>query len=33
MKELEKLSPEDKSYVFAMLDTFFAKNKLQNLLI
>lgn len=33
MKELEKLSPEDKSHVFAMLDAFFAKNKLQSLLI
>ena len=33
MKELEKLSPEDKSHVFALLDAFFAKNKLQSLLI
>ena len=33
MKQLEKLSPEDKSHVFAMLDAFFAKNKLQSLLI
>lgn len=33
MKQLEKLSPEDKSHVFAMLDAFFAKSKLQSLLI
>ena len=33
MKELEKLSPEDKSHVYALLDAFFAKNKLQNLLL
>ena len=33
MKQLEKLSPEDKSHVFAMLDAFFAKNKLQSLLV
>ncbi len=33
MKELEKLTPEDKAHVFAMLDAFFAKNKLQNLLL
>ncbi|MGC9353311.1 MAG: hypothetical protein ACP5D9_05710 [Mariniphaga sp.] len=33
MKQLEKLSPEDKLHVFAMLDTFFAKNKLQSLLV
>lgn len=33
MKQLEKLSTEDKSHVFAMLDAFFAKNKLQSLLI
>jgi len=33
MKELEKLSKEDKAHVFAMLDAFFAKNKLQSLLI
>jgi hypothetical protein len=32
MKELEKLSKEDKAHVFAMLDAFFAKNKLQGLL-
>lgn len=32
MKELEKLSPEDKSHVFAMLDAFFAKTKLQAIL-
>lgn len=33
MKELEKLSKEDKAHVFAMLDAFFAKNKLQSLLL
>ncbi len=33
MKELEKLSKEDKAHVFAMLDAFFAKNKLQSLLV
>ena len=33
MKEMEKLTPEDKAHVFAMLDAFFAKNKLQNLLL
>lgn len=32
LKELEKLSSEDKSHVFAMLDAFFAKNKLKTLL-
>jgi transcriptional regulator with XRE-family HTH domain len=32
LKELEKLSKEDKAHVFAMLDAFFAKNKLQGLL-
>jgi len=33
MKELEKLSKEDKAHVFAMLDAFFAKNKLQSSLV
>jgi len=33
MKELAKLSKEDKAHVFAMLDAFFAKNKLQSLLL
>ena len=33
MTQLEKLSPEDKSHVFAMLDAFFAKSKLQSLLL
>ena len=32
MKNIEKLSKEDKSHVFAMLDAFFAKSKLQSLL-
>ncbi len=29
---LEKLSTEDKAHVFALMDAFFAKNKLQTLL-
>jgi hypothetical protein len=29
---VEKLSPKDKGHVFAMLDAFFAKTKLQALL-
>lgn len=33
MKDVEKLSPEDKSHVYAMLDAFFAKSKLQSLLL
>jgi len=33
MKNIEKLSPEDKSHVYAMLDAFFAKSKLQSLLL
>jgi len=32
MKELERLSKEDKGHVFAMLDAFFAKAKLQSIL-
>jgi len=32
MKELQKLSREDKGHVFAMLDAFFAKAKLQSIL-
>jgi len=33
MKNIEKLTPEDKSHVYAMLDAFFAKSKLQSLLL
>lgn len=33
MKNIEKLTPEYKSYVYAMLDAFFAKSKLQSLLL
>ena len=33
MKNIEKLSPEDKSHVYAMLDAFFAKSKQQSLLL
>ena len=32
MKGLERLSKEDKGHVFAMLDAFFAKAKLQSIL-
>jgi transcriptional regulator with XRE-family HTH domain len=32
LKLLEKLSPEDKQHIFALMDAFFAKNKLQSLL-
>lgn len=32
LKLLEKLSPEDKAHIFALMDAFFAKNKLQTLL-
>lgn len=32
LKLLEKLSPEDKKHIFALMDAFFAKNKLQSLL-
>jgi len=32
MKELERLSKEDKGHVFAMLDAFFAKAKLQSIM-
>ena len=33
MKNIEKLTAKDKSHVYAMLDAFFAKSKLQNLLL
>lgn len=33
MQNIEKLTPEDKSHVYAMLDAFFAKSKLQSLMI
>jgi transcriptional regulator with XRE-family HTH domain len=33
MKNIEKLTPEDKSHVYAMLDAFFAKSKLQSLML
>jgi hypothetical protein len=33
MKNIETLTPEDKSHVYAMLDAFFAKSKLQSLMI
>jgi len=33
MKNIEKLTPEDKSHVYSMLDAFFAKSKLQSLLL
>ncbi len=33
MQNIEKLNPEDKSHVYAMLDAFFAKNKLQSLFL
>ncbi len=33
MQNIEKLNPEDKSHVYAMLDAFFAKSKLQSLLL
>jgi hypothetical protein len=32
LKELERLSKEDKGHVFAMLDAFFAKAKLQSIM-
>jgi transcriptional regulator with XRE-family HTH domain len=32
LKLLEKLSPEDKAHIFALMDAFFAKNKLETLL-
>ncbi len=32
LKLLEKLSPEDKAHIFALMDAFLAKNKLQTLL-
>jgi hypothetical protein len=32
LKLLEKLSAEDKSHIFALMDAFFAKHKLKNLL-
>ncbi|MDL5047635.1 helix-turn-helix transcriptional regulator [Oscillatoria amoena NRMC-F 0135] len=32
LKLLEKLSPEDKAHIFALMDAFFAKHKLHNLL-
>jgi transcriptional regulator with XRE-family HTH domain len=33
MQNIEKLTPEDRSHVYAMLDAFFAKSKLQSLMI
>jgi len=33
MQNIEKINPEDKSHVYAMLDAFFAKSKLQSLLL
>jgi len=32
LKLLEKLSAEDKNHIFALMDAFFAKHKLKNLL-
>ena len=32
LKLLEKLSAEDKSHIFALMDAFFAKHKIKNLL-
>jgi hypothetical protein len=32
MKEIERLFKEDKGHVFAMLDAFFAKAKLQSIM-
>jgi hypothetical protein len=29
LKLLEKLSPEDKEHIFALMDAFFAKHKLK----
>ena len=33
MQNIEKLTSEDKSHVYAMLDAFFAKSKLRSLMI
>lgn len=33
MQNIEKLTPEDRGHVYAMLDAFFAKSKLQSLFI
>jgi len=33
MKNIEKLTPKDKSHMYVMLDAFFAKSKLQSLLL
>lgn len=33
MQNIETLTPEYKSHVYAMLDAFFAKSKLQSLMI
>jgi len=32
LQDIEKLDPADKEHVFAMLDAFLAKNKLQAIL-
>ncbi len=32
LKQMEKLTPEDKSHIFALMDAFFAKSKMQTLL-
>jgi transcriptional regulator with XRE-family HTH domain len=33
LKLLEKLSPEDKAHIYALMDAFFAKMKLQSLML
>jgi transcriptional regulator with XRE-family HTH domain len=33
LKLLEKLSPEDKAHIYALMDAFFAKSKLQSLMM
>jgi hypothetical protein len=32
LKLLEKLSPEDKGHIFALMDAFFAKHKLKSIM-
>lgn len=32
LKQMEKLTPEDKSHIFALMDAFFAKSKMQTLM-
>ena len=33
LKLLEKLSPEDKAHIYALMDAFFAESKLQSLML